>query len=343
MSLYCIEIHRPHPVNGETLLADISPDITDRSFVISRNKAEAIDLKLDLRQAELRADKARMSFDSLFAEGANELRIFRGNRPLIGGTINYVDPVLDDSGESLEIKATGFLDLLKDRVLFPVAGVDGGKTIYTSQDIGAVMWDMIATSQADFYLPNGELITNGDFGIRQGVIQTSRLLSDSWAPFATNLRDILIAITGRLDSVDFSFTYDKKFNVFYPGIGSDKSRELLFTYPGNIKKLEYPKDATSLVNVAIERGQGNGLDQQVIQVRQNLDSQGQYARRDGVFDQPDVNVVDTLNDYGDEEVRVAGTSARIPDVVVDGRMEPQLGPDKQRSGCYESAAVRLVG
>ncbi len=231
-----------------------------------------------------------------------------------------MQPSIDTDSATLDVRATGFLDLLKARYLWPVASVDNGVTRYTSADIGAIMWSMINTTQQSN--PTWSLI-NGDFGITQGTIQTSRTLTDDWNPYATNIRDILIAITERINSVDFEFTYDKKFNVYYPGIGTDKT-ELLFTYPGNIKRISIPRDASGLSNTVISRGGGNG-GAQVIQIRQDTDMQSGYARRETIIDNPSVNVEQTLREYADEQIRLKGTSVKIPDITLDGLKNPPLG------------------
>lgn len=315
MSLYRVEVWTR---TGE-MLADISSEIISRQFTARRNRAESIALQLDLFAAEQRAIKSHLDFDQLFAEGTNELRIFRGERPLMGGTIYYVAPSVDTDSATLDVRATGFLDLLKDRYVWPDTS-NFGRT-YTATDIGAIMWDMINYTQSP--ITNWGL-ANGSFGITQGTIQTSRTMTDTWQPWATSIRDILIAMTERINSVDFEFTFDKKFNVYYPGIGTDKS-ELLFTYPGNIKRLSLPKDATHLGNIVVSRGSGNGYDQQVVSVKQDLDMQPGVGRREMIIDNPSVSVVQTLSDYADEQIRLNGSSSKIPDITLDGLKDPALG------------------
>jgi hypothetical protein len=315
MSLYRVEVWTRQ---GE-MLADISQEITQRQFTATRNRAEAITLTLDLYAAEQRAIKSHIDFDELFREGSNELRVYRGDRPLMGGTIYYVAPSIESNRATLDVRATGFLDLLKDRYVWPDAS-NFGRT-YTNQDVGAVMWDFINYTQSP--ITNWSL-SNGDFGIRQGAIQTSRTLTDTWQPWATSIRDILIAITERINSVDMEFTYDKHFNIYYPGIGTDKT-ELLFTYPGNIKRFALPKDATHLANTVVSRGSGNGYDRQVVSVRQDTDMQIGVARRESIIDNPSVTVNQTLQDFADEEIRLNSASSKVPDIVLDGRKDPALG------------------
>lgn len=141
--------------------------------------------------------------------------------------------------------------------------------------------------------------------------------------YATTLEDIFIAITERINSVDFSFTYDKKLNVHYPGIGTDKT-DLRFSYPGNILSIALPIDATELANYSINRGTGNG-NVQVVSVRQDTAAQSTFAIRDRVDDYPSVQTTTELNEKGDETLRLFASPTTIPEIRLDGTQQPFLG------------------
>jgi hypothetical protein len=317
--LYSILVYTP----DGTLLADVSRIMTKRSFTVTRNAADSISLGCDLYAAERAARQNQLGFDELWAEGINEVRIFRGDRPVAAGQMATVTSSVGTSGMTLELQVVGFLDLLKDRYLWPTNTTPGVSDTTLSDDVGEVMWWFIDYTQHDITSP-GFALTNGSFGFMKGTIQPSRTLTDTWQPWATSIRDILIAITGRIDSVDMAFTVDKVFNVYSPGIGQRKP-ELLFQYPGNIVDFRVPKDATGLDNTAIVRGSGNGSDQQVVSVRQNTDAQVAFSRREVIVDYPDVNVLQTLSDYGDEALRLNSASSKVPDIVLDGRRGVPLG------------------
>lgn len=163
-SIYTIELVNPQ---GQ-LLADLSPYLTGRGFTIRRNRAEQIDLSMDLGQARRLCATLGMQFRELFAPGMNEIRIKRVNRYLLGGQISYVRPELTAKSRTVQIQARGFLHLFKDRYLLPTSTLS-----YINTDIGQIIWNMINESQAR---------TNGSFGITQGVIQASRTMTETCRP-----------------------------------------------------------------------------------------------------------------------------------------------------------------
>lgn len=305
MSQYLIEVYTP---DGE-LVADISGLCRQRYFQVRRNRPEDIRLSLNLHEAQDLSRSLNLSFAQLFTEGVNEVRITRGNRALVGGQIAYAFPKLDTEGATLELRAVGFLELFAKRYLAP-----SDTLTYTTTDIGQIAWNFINQTQSK---------TDGDWGITQGTLQTSRDITDTWEPYGSSIKEILIGLTERINGIDFEFTPDKQFNVYYPGIGSDKS-ELLFSYPGNITAIGFPRDATTLVNTSVNRGSGNG-DVQLIETRTDSASQSTYKLRERIDDYPSVSVTQTLDDKGDETLRLFASPTSIPEVTLDGNKEPFLG------------------
>jgi len=305
MSQYLIEIYNP---TGERL-ADISDLCTTRTYSLRRNRAEDIYLTMNLEKAQELAHSLGMGFYQLYAAGINEIRITRGNRPMVGGQLAYVHPRLNQDGATLELRANGFLELLSRVYIHP-----GDNSNSWGARIGEVAWGMIGYTQ---------LKDGGDFGITEGTVQDGRVIGEYFENYASSIKEILIGLTERIDSGDFEFTPDKVFNWYDPGIGTDKT-ELLFSYPGNIKNIGLPQDATTLTNISINRGQGNGS-VQPIAIRTNTDSTAIYKRRERIDDYPSINVPETLQEKGDEVIRLYGTPTMIPEVTIDGTMEPFLG------------------
>ena len=310
-SIYRFELH--HPTAG--MIADLSHLCTSRKFSLSLNREEKLDISFNARMLEDHAATIGMNLDEMIGVGVNEIKVWRANKPLFGTRVRYTNTSISESGEDLSLRATGYLDDLVYRYLWPVEGEDGGVTRYEDTDIGQIMWDMIDTTQQ---------LANGDLGITQGQIQASRTMTDDWQPFATSIRDILIAITERINSVDFSFSYDKKLNVYYPYQGRVHT-DLLFTYPGNIVSMDVPQDATQIVNVSINRGSGNGLDITPIETRTDTDSMAAYGRMEQIDDYADVSVPATLQDFGDESLRTFAAPLVIPEVTLRSGKEPPLG------------------
>lgn len=309
-SLYRLELWN----RNSGMVADLSDITTRRSFTISLNRAEVLDLEFSLPVIEERAAKLKMTPQEMLAPGINEIHVWRGNRPIFGATVRYCLPTVGDT-ETLAVKATGYLDDFVHRYLWPQPNVNGGVTRYEDQDIGEIIMDMINTTQGLPY---------GDMGFEEGDIQPSRLLTDSWQPFATNLKDIFIAITERRNSVDFDFSYDRRLNVYYPHQGRDQS-DLLFSYPGNIQRMSAPMDASQIVNVSINRGSGNGMDITPIRSRTDNPSLNVYGRMEKIDDYSDVSVEATLDSFGDETLRTFSKMLIIPDVTLKSREEPPLG------------------
>lgn len=303
-SAYSWEIWTP----TGTLVADLTGIVQSRHFTVTRNRAETITFSIRLETVIDLLTRLNISFSTLFAPGINELRIKRGNRYLLGGKIMYVYPQLTEDISTVEVRVTGFLDLLASRYLYPA------DTLSYSTDISTVAWAFINTTQSR---------TNGSFGMTSGTLATSRTLTDTWQPYATSIRDILIAITQRHDTIDMDFSYDKHFNTYYPAMGTDKT-ELRFSYPGNITSLKLPFDATELANFSINRGSGNG-DAQTIETRSDLSSQAVYKLWEKIDDYASVSVAATLDDYGDETLRLFANPTAIPEVTLDGTQEPVLG------------------
>lgn len=311
-SRYTITLHQP----DGSLVADISGLCLRRQFSLRRNRAEQVSLTLHLAAAQDLARRLGTTFDQLFAPGVTELRISRGNRTLLGTQVQYIDPRVDTNSGTLDLRATGFLDILQDRLIQAAfLGVNSrGETVYANTDIGAVAWSLISKTQE---------MVSGELGITQGVIQTSRPISETYQPYGSSIKEALIGLTERINSVDIEFTYDKKFNVYYPGIGTQKT-ELLFTYPGNIVSLGLPRDATTLVNVSFNRGSGNG-GAQPIETATDAASANTYTRRERIDDYPSISVPATLSEKGQETIRLYARPVAIPGVTLDGTKEPFLG------------------
>lgn len=308
--LYTIEIYNS---SGERL-ADISELCLTRTYQLRRNRSEDIRLTLNLEKAQQLAQDLGLGFYDLYAAGINEIRITRGNRVMVGGQIAYAHPRLNRASDpTLEIRAWGFLELLSFRYLD-----DLDQTVsFTNQDMGQIAWQMIDQSQKLYGEPSA------DFGITQGTIQTSRTITQTWAPWTQTLKEILIGLTEREDSVDFEFTPDKKFNVYYPGMGTTKT-DVVLAYPGNITNLGAPQDATQLVNLSYNRGEGNG-DSQFTANTLNEASWSIFKIRHRVDDYPSVKDTATLAQKGSETLRLYDAPVVIPELVMDGSQEPFIG------------------
>lgn len=315
-SIYKWEIYNGAGFGDSNRVADISLIARQRHFTIQRNRAEVMECVMSLGEVTDLCNSLGLTFSQLFAPGVNSLRITRGSRALVAGQINYVRPELEGDAPTVTLRATGWLDLFKDVMVYNHLGdppIQFGLQ-YFGITIGQAAQHLIDEAQAR---------TNGDRGITIGTIQTSRSSDFNFQALGRTIKDSLVDLTKLSDSGDFEFTPDKVFNWYDPGIGTDKT-ELTFRYPGNITKLAMPIDATALVNSSINRGQGNGY-AQVIEIRDDTSSQGIYYLRERMDDYPAETLATRLDEKGDETLRLYANPTTIPDVTLDGTQDPPLG------------------
>ncbi len=154
-SIYTVELWSPQ---GQQI-ADLSPLLLSRHFKATRNRAEVVDLSFDLGQIESYCASLGLSVQQLLGPGYNEVRIRRGARYLVGAQIHYLLPSLEGDKRTLEVRAVGFLELLKDRFLYPSDANDPLGLKLTNMDLADVLWYFVNLTQSR---------TNGSFGITRG-------------------------------------------------------------------------------------------------------------------------------------------------------------------------------
>ena len=138
----------------------------------------------------------------------------------------------------------------------------------------------------------------GDLGITRGSIQTSKLRDRNYS--YKNIGDAIIQLSEVVDGFDFEITHDKKFNVYYPKIGTRRN-DITLTYPGGIRELSFERDASELTNRVIAVGSGSGVDaQRVLAVDTN--SQLRFGVRERILQLSDVSVSETLQQHADAEI-----------------------------------------
>lgn len=308
MSLYTITIH--DRITGDEI-ADISNICTKRRYVMTRNRSGIIDLEMDLFTAEAFAAELGMGFYGLFNAGVAEIRLRRGTRNMMGGRLMEATPTLDENGGSLSLVAMGYLELLADRHLYPEDTLT-----YANADIGAIAWNRINDTQ------NRE---DGDLGITQGKIETSRnITEEEQAAYAKTVKELLIDYTELSDSGDFEFTTDKQFNWHYPGLGTDRPQHpFRFGEGGNIKHISAPRDGSSMVNVSINRGANNGT-AQVFTIRQNSSARTAYGRHERVDDYSSIQKQGLIEAFGDETLRTHSSPSVLPTIELFGDRDPIL-------------------
>lgn len=290
--------------SGQTLL-DATGYAKNRQFTLARNRAGEASFAIDYYSLESLCRTTGVHPRSILGVGINQLLIKRRDVPLFGGQIAYYEGALERDNNEIVVKALGWFELLKDRYTSALV-------TYTGIDAGLIAWDLIDDTQ---------MLTNGSFGITQGTIQTSVNRTRTYE--YKNIKEAIIQLSEVLSGFDFEITWDKKFNVYYPNQGATRT-EFKFIYPGNIKQARVISDASQLVNKVTVRGQGYGL-AQVITNREDTTTQASYKLRQAIADYSDVVEVATLEQLGDEMIRIKRDPVTSLELTLDGNLEPYIG------------------
>lgn len=297
---YRVEIY-----NGTgQLLADVSDFATSKKIQKKRNRADVISVNFDVNKAKEMSKRIGMQFWDLFALNVNEIRIYRNDTVLTAGQLAYGRPQMTGGRGMVEFKAIGWLDLFAKR--FTPQNVR-----YDNTDGGLIAWNIIDASQQ---------LENGNFGIQQGTIQTSVPRDRSYSD--KNIRDAIIELSEVINGFDFEITWNKFFNVYYPKIGSRRT-DIAFTYPGNIIDIAFERDGMKLANEIIAKGAGFG-DDVIRTTAEDETSRGVYKLRQDIISYNDISRLETLQEHADGERDVKKYYRDVPDIIVDGSVEPQL-------------------
>lgn len=299
-SLYSIDVFGP----TDNLIADLTGMAILRNLTIERNGIGGANFDIDLFGfEEYCRNKIYIPPMSILYPNVNWVKIRRGNKYLFSGQINYAKPTLKESQSIINVKVPGQLNLFKKR--FTAA-----ERIFTGVDAGTIASTLLSESQA---------LTNGDYGITAGTIQTSVNRDRLYTGYKC-ISDAIIELSQVINGFDFEFTYDKKFNVYYPNIGTDRTGEITFEYPGNIKSIEYEYDGETMVNEDILLGSG------ITRVRNESVYQATFKLRQQRDDQPDIITTQTLDDKGDEVLRLyKNLNPVITSLELFGNKEPFIG------------------
>lgn len=302
MSRYAFEIVNPA---GE-LVADFTGRAFARRLTLSRNEAEDIFFVMDLNEFERYCDLLDLEPQNVLAVYQNEVRVKRGLNYICGGQLSYIESRINQDRQVIEVRATGFLNLFKDRYT-------DVERIFTAEEATTIASTLIDESQA---------LDNGDFGVTMGVMAT---VGDHDRTYRrTNIKDALQALTRvQTNAFDFEFTYDKVFNT-YESIGSNRP-DIIFEFPGNIKSIGVPLDATGVANQIIVLGSGFGEEAAIQVTVDDEASQLNYKLRQKIITPNSVQEADTLTDHGNAELSAWSVPFELPSIEVDGNLVPYVG------------------
>lgn len=226
-------------VNG-VQVGDISRLAKSRSFTLRRNASEDLKFQMDLTAFERYCALSGRNPLATLEPYVTDIRVKRMGQYLFGVQVVELNYNLDAGGIQMEVRATGFLDLFKDRYIT--------KT-YSSEEATAIWRDAIVETQS------GD--PTNDFGVEPGVQQYTTAINRDRELVDQNVRDLLINLTSLVDgNFDFRFNYDRTYEIFEQ-IGSDRPGNK-FTYPYNITSANVPRSALNLYNYIIGIGSGFG-------------------------------------------------------------------------------------
>lgn len=303
-SKYHLELWSP---DGQ-LVADLAGRAKNRRIVQCRNEAEEVTWQLDLDEFERYASLINVDPNQLIVPGRTEVRIKRDGKYICGGQISYRNIRITPQSQDIEIRAQGFLNLLKDRYTDELR-------VFTATQATTIASTLITESQA-----TGD---DWDFGITIGSLATVGTHDKTFK--AVQLKEAIQRCAELLD-FDFEFTHDKVFNT-YERLGSNRPN-IIFEYPRNILSIpSSPLDATSLKNHVTVLGSGSGTEDggaNVKVVRQDGGSQAVYKVRQSRETYSEVEDTDDLSDHGDAELAAWAEPFEVPVLEVDGNMPPYV-------------------
>ena len=266
-------------------------DAQKKSIKLGLNKSGEASFNYELEKLhDLATTLKYSSINDLIGLGRHTLECLRGDTVYFAGQLITMSKVLNADSSQTSIKALGFFWLLGDRNV----GLSADKE-YTSTDAGSIAWDLIDTVQSE---------TFGDFGITQGVIETSvdRDISYSRKSIKEAIEELALTDNG----FDFEITTSKVFNVYYPQKGNDLSDSVVFRYPSNhVEEVEEVREATQLANSVFAIGSGFGLEE-INVARDNLSSQDTFVKREKILPVKDMPNATVLGDMADEYINMFG-------------------------------------
>lgn len=293
-SLYEIELWSRQNV----YVADISMLAKSFNYSMERNAAESFELELDLYAFEdLCASMNALPMTILYPY-KTDIKVKRDGEYLFRVHVIETNTDLGVDNATIKIKGLGYLDLLSDRYVT--------KT-YTAQYETDIVQDLITETQSQ---------TNGSLGITFGT-QTQLVQRDRTYE-RQNVKEAILNLTNLVDgNFDFKIDHNKVLTT-YPLIGSDRSKELVFVYPGNIKTMSIPRTGIKLFNKVYGIGAGFGEDQ-IQSTQVDTSSQLDFGVHEEVRTWNSVLAQETLDQNATARLANVKNILEIPQITVSGK------------------------
>ena len=266
--------------NGQKL-ADITHLCKNRRYSTERNEADTIEFMVDLHEFERYCASIGTPPQSLLYPLQTDVRVKRNGVYIVGGQVTSTTIKIDQEAD-IEVRVTGYLNMLKDRLV---------TNEYRQTDAAEIALDLVRRIQSD---------SAGDMG--------------------ADVKDKILKLTNLIDgNFDVRVTPDKKFYTLST-FGSPRTDiEFVVGGPeGNVKSATIERSATSVYNKIWGLGSGFG-DDQIVSVQSDPLSINAYYTREKVVTFNSVKEQNTLNQNTAAAVAKYSTILEIPKITVTGR------------------------
>lgn len=288
MSTWLYEIR---DLNGENPVRLTT--VTKRKGVLALSKPGQVTFSLDLNSTE--AAPANL------AESRSQVWVYRDGVLKFSGVIMVVERYFDENTQYAAVTALGWLWFFGKRVWASTSD-----DVHDNEDAGAILLYILMNTQIpEFYQ---------DLGITEGEIETSQDIDITLSRIKAKDAFDSVALAS---NIEYEISPLKRLNVYYPHKGTDRSDEVKFKYPGNIKNIRIISDATEIVNFS--RAFGNGLGElELRSVEEDVESEEVYGAYEEYLSRKDIKRQSELDDVLANFVAERRNSRVTVDVTVDG-------------------------
>lgn len=307
-------------ING-VQVGDITKLMQNRRYSLTRNASEELAFSMSLTAFESYCADLGALPQAVLEAYVTDIRVKRNSNYYFGVHVVDMQYALEEGGITLEVKATGFLDLFADRYV---------TVSYTNVERVAIVQDILAETQV-----TGD--PDDDFGVTLGPQQYDTGIDDTERVYVDqNVRDAIVNMTNLSDgNFDFRFNYDRSFETFSQ-IGSDRP-DNKFTYPYNIKSGKIVHTATNLWNYII--GLGSGFGEETLRtVTADPVSRGNHKTRQKIVSFNSVSVQQTLDQNTYAYLQKVKDVLELPTFNVSGAIA-----DLDILGVGDRVPVEVVG
>lgn len=284
-------------------LANIRQFCSNLSWSKQLNGVELVTFDIDLNRYEELIEKAGFSKDpfGLMDVGSHDIRIKRNGEYLIGCNIIKFTYSTSDPSVKISISCAGYLNYYKNRYI---------TATYSNWYQEDILNDIISKCNA---------MTGGDYGIRRGETVGGRKQRRDRTYLRKEVKSLFEQMSNVINGPDFSFTPDKKLNVYEAkGVYRPSVR---LKYPGNIETFSFDRSIDNVANYVYAIGSGNGADA-LLKTAEDETSENQYYRREKTATYNSVTLDNTLQQHADAILHYTKDPIELPSVSVhDGVLD----------------------